>query len=121
MSSDYIPVLIYIVLAVGLAVALLVVTHLLGPKKPDPEKLDVYECGVPPIGGAHLRFSVKFYLIAMLFVLFDIEAIFLYPWAIVFKTLLKSGNFIFFEMVVFIGILLAGLFYAWKRGALDWE
>jgi len=121
MPSDYIPILLNIIIAVGLAAALLAATHILGPKNPDPEKLDVYECGVPPVGGARLRFTVKFYLIAVLFVLFDIETIFLYPWAIVFKQLLSGGAAIFIEMVVFIGILFAGLIYAWKRGALDWE
>ncbi|MFH1538348.1 MAG: NADH-quinone oxidoreductase subunit A [bacterium] len=122
MPSDYIPILLNIVIAVGLAGALLLLTHLLGPRKFSEEKLDTYECGVPPIGSARLRFSVKFYLIAVLFVIFDIEAIFLYPWGVIFKRLLvQGGSFIFIEALVFIGILLAGLAYVWKKGALDWD
>jgi NADH-quinone oxidoreductase subunit A len=122
LPSDYIPILIMIAVAAGFAVGTLVLTHLLGPKKPNPDKLSVYECGVPPVGKARIRFSVKFYLVAVLFVLFDIETIFLYPWAIVFKRLLHSGGgFIFFEMVSFLLILAIGLIYAWKRGALDWQ
>jgi NADH-quinone oxidoreductase subunit A len=109
-------------LAFGFAAAILVLTHLLGPKKPNPDKMGVYECGVEPLGEARIRFSIKFYLVAMLFVLFDIEAIFMYPWAIVYKSLLKAGgSYIFWEMAVFLGILFVGLIYAWKRGALEWQ
>lgn len=122
MPSDYIPIVIQVIIAIGFAAGTLVLTHLFGPKKPNPDKLDVYECGVPPLGKARIRFSVKFYLVAVLFVLFDIEAIFMYPWAIVFKRLLASvGPYIFWEMVVFLFILFVGLIYAWKRGALEWQ
>lgn len=121
MPSDYIPILLNILIVIGLAGVLLLITHLLGPRKFSEEKLDTYECGVPPIGSARLRFSVKFYLIAVLFVIFDIEAIFLYPWGVVFKRLLAQGNFIFIEALVFIAILLAGLVYVWKKGALEWD
>lgn len=111
-----------LVIAVGFAATILIITHIFGPKRPNPDKLGVYECGVPPVGKARIRFSIKFYLIAVLFVLFDIEAIFLYPWAIVFKRLLvHTGPYIFYEMLVFLAILAIGLIYAWKRGALDWQ
>ena len=122
MPSDYIPILIQIVLVVGFGFSILILTHLVGPKNNDPEKLDVYECGVPVFAGVPARFSVKFYLVAVLFVLFDIEAIFMYPWAIIFKRFLSwYGPFIFIEMLIFIGILFLGLIYVWKRGALEWD
>ncbi|MEW5944905.1 MAG: NADH-quinone oxidoreductase subunit A [bacterium] len=121
MAADFIPILIHLMIAAGMGAALIIVTHLLGPKKPSARKLDVYECGVPPVGSARSRFSIRFYLIAVLFVLFDVEAIFLFPWAIVFKRLLERGAFIFFEMLAFILVLFAGLAYAWLRGALEWE
>ena len=122
MPSDYIPILMQMALAFGFAAVILVLTHLFGPKKPNPDKMGVYECGVEPLGEARIRFSIKFYLVAMLFVLFDIEAIFMYPWALVYKSLLKAGGpYIFWEMAVFLGILFVGLIYAWKRGALEWQ
>ena len=80
-----------------------------------------YECGLPPISGARVRFSVKFYLVAMLFILFDIEIVFLYPWAVVFKEMLREGMTIFYSMLTFLGILFVGFLYALKKGALDWE
>jgi len=122
MPSDYIPILVLLGVVVGFATVVIVLTHLIGPKKPEPEKLDTYECGVPLYTKVPNRFSVKFFLVAVLFVLFDIEAIFLYPWAIVFKSLLAAfGPFIFFEMLIFLGILFVGLIYVWRRGALEWE
>ncbi len=121
MPVDYIPILMQLLFVIGFAVVLVMMTHMIGPKKPDDVKLSVYECGVDPYTGVPARFSVKFYLVAMLFVLFDIEAIFLYPWAIVFKTFVKMfGAFIFLEGLVFIGVLFVGLIYVWRRGALDW-
>src|SRR5437764_14413953 len=105
-------------LAVLIAVAMIVVSRYLGPQKPDPIKLQPYECGMTPIGGARVRFSVKFYLIAMLFILFDVEAIFLYPWAVVHRYL---GWFGLIEMAVFMAILVVGYIYIWKRCAFEWE
>ena len=99
-------------------------THLLGPKKPTRVKLSVYESGVQPVGDARQRFSIRFDLIAMLFIIFDIEVVFLYPWAVVFKTFAEnesSGLFILIEMLVFIGILLLGYIYAWRKGGLTWD
>jgi NADH-quinone oxidoreductase subunit A len=93
-------------------------SRLVGQKKPTPVKLSPYECGMPPVGTARDRFSIKFYIIAMLFILFDIEAVFLYPWAVEFR---KLGMFGFVEMGVFIAILLVGYVYVWKKGALEWE
>lgn len=122
MPSDFIPILILLAVVMGFAISVIILTHLIGPKNKDPEKLDVYECGVPTYSDVPARFSVKFYLVAVLFVLFDIEVIFMYPWALIYKTVLtKCGPFIFFEMMSFVGILFVGLLYVWRRGALDWE
>src|SRR3712207_5366789 len=101
-----------------MASAMIVASRFLGPQKPDPRKLQPYECGMTPIGGARVRFSVKFYLIAMLFILFDVEAIFLYPWAVVHRQL---GWFGLVEMAIFMAILVVGYIYIWKRGAFEWD
>ena len=114
----YIPVLIMLLLAAATSVGMIVATTLIGPKKIFAEKMRPFECGENPIVSPKLRFSVKFYLFALFFVIFDIEAVFLYPWAILFKEL---GMFGFIEMMVFLGILAVGLVYVWKRGALEWE
>jgi NADH-quinone oxidoreductase subunit A len=116
--SPYIPILMVMVVAVALAAGMIVASRFLGPQKPEPLKLEPYECGMTPIGGARVRFSIKFYLIAMLFILFDVEAIFLYPWAVVHRYL---GVFGLVEMAVFIAILVVGYIYIWKRGAFEWE
>jgi NADH-quinone oxidoreductase subunit A len=113
-----VPILVLMVVAVALASVMVVASRFLGPQKPTPEKLMPYECGMTPIGGARVRFSVKFYLIAMLFILFDVEAIFLYPWAVVHRYL---GWFGLIEMAVFMAILVVGYIYIWKRGAFEWE
>lgn len=121
MPSDFIPVLILGGLGLLFAVAVLILTHTFGPKKHDPVKDIPYESGMDPEGDARFKFNVKFYLIAMLFIIFDIEAVFLYPWAVVYKDLLVLGNFILYEMVVFVAFLLVGYFYLLKRGAFDWD
>src|SRR6476659_6562496 len=118
MLENWLPVLIFFILVVGFAVGSLFGSWLLGMKKPRPEKLVPYECGMQPIGTARDRFSVKFYLVAMLFLLFDIEAVFLFPWAVIYRELKIFG---FFEMFLFIAAILAGYVYVWKKGALDWE
>lgn len=115
---DYLPILILLVVAVGFAAVNLIISHLLGPKRPTRVKLEPYECGMEAVGDARLRFSVRFYLIAMLFILFDVEAIFLYPWAVVFRRLKLFG---FLEMLVFISILFVCYLYVWKRRGLEWE
>ena len=116
--NEYIPVLIMTVLAVATSAGMIVATTLIGPKQKFADKMEPFECGESPIVSPKLRFSIKFYLIAIFFVVFDIEAVFLYPWAVLFKEL---GMFGFVEMMVFLSILAIGLVYVWKRGALEWE
>jgi NADH-quinone oxidoreductase subunit A len=116
--NEYIPALIMLVLAAATAVGMLVATSLIGPKKQFADKMEPFECGESPIVSPKLRFSVKFYLVALFFVIFDIEAVFLYPWAVLFREL---GMFGFVEMMIFIAILTIGLIYVWRRGALEWE
>jgi NADH-quinone oxidoreductase subunit A len=118
MLDSYLPILVLIVIALAFALGSVVFSRLVGQKKPSTVKLAPYECGMPPVGSAHERVSIKFYIVAMLFIVFDIEAVFLYPWAVVFKRL---GLFGFVEMGVFIAILLVGYAYVWKKGALEWE
>jgi NADH-quinone oxidoreductase subunit A len=118
MLEYWTPVLVFLILVTGFAVVSLFGSWLLGMKRPRPEKLVPYECGMTPIGTARGRMSVKFYLVAMLFLLFDIEAVFLFPWAVVYRELKLFG---FFEMLVFIIAILGGYIYVWKKGALEWE
>ena len=122
MLIDYLPIVFLGIFAVLFAAVTLSLTHLLGPKKPNRVKLSVYESGVQPVGDARQRFSIRFDLIAMLFIIFDIEVVFLYPWAVIFKKMsAENGTFILVEMLVFIGILLLGYIYAWKKGGLTWD
>jgi NADH-quinone oxidoreductase subunit A len=116
--SEYIPVLMMLFLAAATSVVILVATTFIGPKKKFAEKMQPFECGEEPIVSPKLRFSVKFYLIALFFVIFDIEAVFLYPWAVLFK---EMGMFGFIEMMLFLAVLAVGLIYVWRRGALEWE
>jgi NADH-quinone oxidoreductase subunit A len=118
MLSSWAPILIFLILVTAFALASVIGSLILGMRKPTPEKLTPYECGMQPVGNARERFSVKFYLVAMLFLLFDIEAVFLFPWAVVYRDLKLFG---FVEMVVFIAVVLAGYVYVWKKGALEWE
>lgn len=117
----YIPVLIF--MSVGLAIGgvILLLTSLIGVGFPNRKKDMPFECGVPPIGDARHRFSVRFYLVAILFLLFDVEAIFFIPWAVVFKKYLSINSFILIEMGVFAAILLIGYIYVLRKGALEWE
>jgi NADH-quinone oxidoreductase subunit A len=115
--EQWIPVLMQTVLAVVIAAALVTLTFVIGRRVKNRVKDMPYECGISPTGDARERFSVKFYLVAMLFILFDIEAIFLYPWAVVYKQL---KMFAFLEMLVFVVLILAGFFFIWKKGVLDW-
>jgi len=117
-AEQYFPVLVQALLAMALAAGLLTVSYLLGKRVRNRVKDMPYESGMVPTGDARHRFSVKFYLVAMLFILFDIEAIFLYPWAVVYREL---KMFAFVEMLVFVVLILAGFFYIWKKGALDWS
>ena len=113
----YIPLLIQVTVAVGLAAVMVLLSHLLGKHKWTRAKNTAYECGITPTGDAQSRFSVKFYMVAMLFILFDVEAVFLYPWAVIARQLKMFG---FIEMAVFVVLILSGFFYIWKKGALDW-
>ena len=115
---EYLPVIIVMAIAVLFGMGALLMGYLTRIRRPYPEKLVPYESGNEPIGEPRYRFSVRFYVIAMLFVVFVVEAVFLYPWAIVFD---RIGLYAFIEMVVFIAILFVGYFYAWKKGALEWE
>jgi NADH-quinone oxidoreductase subunit A len=115
---EYLPLLVLIALATGLAILVVVLGTIFGPHRPTARKSQPYESGMTPYGPGTRRMSVRYYLVAVLFILFDIEVVFFLPWAVVFK---KLGLFGFFEMLVFIGILLVGYIYAWKKGALEWE
>ena len=117
MLLSYLPILLLVLLAAGFALTLLFLSSVLGPRRPSKDKLSTYECGIDPVGSARERFSVKFYLVAMLFIIFDIEIVFLYPWAVVLHNLKLFG---LVEMVFFLGILLVGLLYVWKKGGLEW-
>ena len=121
---DYLPILLMFIVAGGFAVGNVLLSSLVGQRKQTRTKLMPYECGKDPVGSARERFSVKFYLIAMIFILFDIEVIFLVPWAAVFKTLAAQGaemrTFVYLEMMIFIGLLLVGYIYVVKKGAFDW-
>ncbi len=118
----YIPFLMLLGLAIIIALSMIVGSHFLGPRRPTDVKERPYESGMPPLGSAHERFSVKFYLVAVLFILFDIETVFLIPWAAIF---LSGGNgstgFLLVEMLVFLVILFVGYVYVWKRGAFQWD
>lgn len=118
MPIDYLPILVLIVVAVGFAAVGLIFSALVGPRKPDPSKLSPYESGMPPFGSARRRISIRFYLTAVLFILFDIEIIFFYPWAVLFKQL---GLFGLIEMGIFVLVLLVGYVYIWKKGGFDWD
>ncbi len=118
MNLNYAAVLLIFLAAAFLGVVMILMTTYLGPKKPSPEKEKAFECGSESSGPARSRFPVKFYVIAILFIIFDVEVAFLYPWAVLFRDLGLLG---FVEMLFFVLILLFGLVYAWKRGALQWE
>lgn len=117
MADAYLPILVHLIVVVAIAAAILALSAWVGVKRPSRTKLSPYECGITPVGDARERSSVSFYLVAMLFILFDVEAAFLYPWAVVYKGL---GWFGFLEMFLYIAILVAGYIYIWKKGALDW-
>jgi NADH-quinone oxidoreductase subunit A len=117
-AQSYFPVLVQVVIAMALAAGLIGASSLLGKRARSPLKDTPYESGMAPVGSARERFSVKFYLVGMIFILFDIEAVFLYPWAVVYRQL---KMFAFAEMFVFVALVLVGYFYVYKKGALDWS
>jgi NADH-quinone oxidoreductase subunit A len=116
--SPHIPIFAMFIIAFLIGIGFLAVSILLGPKRLSKEKLDPFDCGNPPLGTAKVPLSIKYYVVAILFILFDVEAVFLYAWAMIFKDL---GLFGFIEMMIFILILVAGLAYVWRKGALEWE
>src|SRR5579862_2669877 len=117
-AQSYFPVLVQVVIAIALAAGLVVTSSFIGKKAKSPLKDTPYESGMAPVGSARERFSVKFYMVGMIFILFDIEAVFLYPWAVVYRQLKLFG---FFEMLIFVVLVLVGFFYVYRKGALDWS
>jgi NADH-quinone oxidoreductase subunit A len=115
---NYLPIIIFLGIAVGLSVVMVVIPFVVGLRRPDKEKLSAYECGFESFGDARGKFDVRFYLVAILFIIFDLEIAFLFPWAV---TLGKIGLFGFWSMMVFLGVLTIGFIYEWKKGGLDWE
>jgi NADH-quinone oxidoreductase subunit A len=116
----YLPILMLGAVATGFAIFTIVLSHLLGRPRPNPAKNSVYECGVPSVSTARERFPIKFYLVCMIFILLDVDAAFLYPWALIFKDLGDRQVFAFLEVLTFVGLLGGGFAYVWKVGALDW-
>jgi len=118
MLSEYLPILVFLGIAVGLAAIIVLASYVIARQNPDPEKISPYECGFEPFGDARKQFDVRFYLVAILFIIFDLEVAFLFPWAI---SLGELGAFGFWSMFVFLAILTIGFIYEWKKGALEWE
>jgi|TARA_Y100000813_G_scaffold189310_1_gene164379 NADH-quinone oxidoreductase subunit A len=116
--NNYLTIIIFLTIAILLSLGFVVLNFALSPKNPDPEKLSAYECGFEPFNDSRMEFDIRFYLVAILFIIFDLEIAFLFPWAI---TLGNIGYFGFFSMMLFLFILTIGFIYEWKKGALDWE
>ena len=116
--KDYLPVVIFMAVAGAIALALMASAIIIAVRKPDPEKLSAYECGFKAFDDARMKFDVRFYLVSILFIIFDLEVAFLFPWAI---TLGTTGAFAFWSMIVFLAVLTVGFIYEWKKGALEWE
>jgi NADH-quinone oxidoreductase subunit A len=116
--SNYLPILVFLVVAIGVGTAAVMLSWVAGSSEPDSEKLSPYECGFEPFDDARSKFDVRFYLVAILFIIFDLEVAFLFPWAV---TLGKIGLFGFWSMIAFLGVLTVGFIYEWRKGALEWE
>ena len=116
--KDYFSILLFLLIALGLSIGFIVMNFLFSPKKPDPEKLSAYECGFEPFSDSRMEFDVRFYLVAILFIIFDLEIAFLFPWAISLGGIGPTG---FWSMMFFLGVLTIGFIYEWKKGALEWE
>ena len=116
--AEYLPILIFLGIAVALAAVIIAASYLVAPQHPDAEKLSAYECGFAALEDARQRFDVRFYLVSILFIIFDLEVAFLFPWAV---SLSEIGMFGFWSMVVFLGVLTVGFVYEWRKGALEWE
>ena len=116
--KEYLPIMLFLFLAIGLSVGFILLNFIFSPKNPDPEKLSAYECGFEPFNDSRMEFDVRFYLVAILFIIFDLEIAFLFPWAI---SLGEIGFYGYVSMLIFLFILTIGFIYEWKKGALDWE
>ena len=116
--GQYLPILIFLVIALGLSGVMVLASYVIAPQRPDSEKVSAYECGFEPFSDARGRFDVRFYLVAILFIIFDLEVAFLFPWAVALGDI---GLFGFWSMVVFLGVLTIGFVYEWKKGALEWD
>jgi NADH-quinone oxidoreductase subunit A len=117
MSESFLPILLLMAVAAGIAGVILLLSYLLGPRLSTRRKLDTYESGVPLIDASHKRLTIRYFVVAMVFILFDVEIAFIYPWAIVFRS---AGMWLFIEMLIFLAVLAVGYAYLWKRGAFDW-
>lgn len=118
---NYLVLFIQLAVAIGFVASVMILTHLVGPKRKTSQKLDNFESSIKVVGNARLPFNIKYFVVAILFVLFDVEIIFLYPWAVNFKEMVKDGPLVFIEMIIFIATLLIGFFYIIKKGGLKWE
>jgi NADH-quinone oxidoreductase subunit A len=118
MLREYLPILVFTAVAVGLGILLILAAFVVAVRNPNPEKLSAYECGFNAFDDARMKFDVRFYLVAILFIIFDLEIAFLFPWAVAFKDISTLG---FWSMIVFLGVLTIGFAYEWKKGALEWE
>lgn len=116
--SEYLPILIFLAVAIGLGLVLMLSAAVIAIRKPDPEKLSAYECGFNAFDDARMKFDVRFYLVSILFIIFDLEIAFLFPWAVAFKDISMLG---FWSMMIFLAVLTVGFAYEWKKGALEWE
>ena len=116
--KDYFPIMLFLFIALGMSIGFIVLNFVFSPKNPDPEKLSAYECGFEPFNDSRMEFDVRFYLVAILFIIFDLEIAFLFPWAISLGTI---GLYGYLSMLIFLFILTIGFIYEWKKGALDWE
>ena len=116
--NDYLSIILFLIIALGMSVGFILVNFIFSPKNPDPEKLSAYECGFDAFDDSRMEFDVRFYLVAILFIIFDLEIAFLFPWAV---SLGEIGIFGFISMMIFLSILTIGFIYEWKKGALDWE
>jgi NADH-quinone oxidoreductase subunit A len=119
--NDYLPLVVFIGLSLVIGLALLVAPFLLAYQKPDAEKLSAYECGFNAFDDARMRFDIRFYLVAILFIIFDLEVAFLFPWAVAFGDLAAEGSFGFWSMMIFLAVLTVGFIYEWRKGALEWD
>jgi NADH-quinone oxidoreductase subunit A len=119
---DYLPIIIFFVLATGLGAGFIIAAWLVAPKRPDKEKVSAYECGFNAFDDARMKFDVRFYLVSILFIIFDLEVAFLFPWAVALKGMPHDvAQFAFWSMMAFLGVLTVGFVYEWKKGALEWE